>query len=184
MDFNGHFQLMAQYNQRMNKQVYQAAAQLSAELFNQDQGAFFGSISGVLNHILVGDLIWLARFAHHQQSYQTLQNLSQLPKPKGLDHVLFSDLSLLTQAREEVDGAIIRWLDQETAPDHFYKDLSYSNTKGIVSQRNFAELVSHLFNHQTHHRGQVSTLLSQNGIDIGITDFLMEIPDKNTHLEK
>ncbi|MAC46924.1 MAG: hypothetical protein CMI12_08730 [Oceanospirillum sp.] len=62
--------------------------------------------------------------------------------------------------------------------------MSYSNTQGIVSQRNFAELVSHLFNHQTHHRGQVSTLLSQNGIDIGITDFLMEIPDKNTHLEK
>ena len=178
MDFKGHFQLMAQYNQRMNHQVYQAAAQLTAEQFNQDQGAFFGSISGVLNHILVGDLIWLSRFAQHQVSYQSLKDLSLLPKPKGLDHLLFSELDALSQARQHVDSAIICWLDKEAASDHFYQDLSYSNTKGIVSQRNFAELVSHLFNHQTHHRGQVSTLLFQSGTDIGVTDFLMDIPDK------
>lgn len=83
MDFKGHFQLMAQYNQRMNHQVYQAATQLSAEQLNQDQGAFFGSISGVLNHILVGDLIWLSRFAQHQVSYQSLKDFPSCLNLKG-----------------------------------------------------------------------------------------------------
>ena len=59
----------------------------------------------------------------------------------------------------------------------FSRNLDYSNTKGVKSTRNFGELVSHLFNHQTHHRGQVSTLLNQMGHDIGTTDYLFDIPE-------
>ncbi|CAM3083108.1 DinB family protein [Moritella viscosa] len=53
----------------------------------------------------------------------------------------------------------------------------YSNTAGAVSERNFGALVSHLFNHQTHHRGQLSTILNQLDIDVGVTDLLIEIED-------
>ena len=178
MGFNEHFKHMARYNRRMNQQVYQWARQLPPEQLSQDQGAFFGSILGVLNHILVGDLIWLTRFVQHHKRYQSLQELQHLPKPNALNHQMYSDLITLEEVRQQVDGVIVRWLDTETEDSDFYQDLSYSNTKGIISQRNFAELVAHLFNHQTHHRGQVSTLLSQNGVDIGVTDFLIDIPDK------
>ena len=59
-----------------------------------------------------------------------------------------------------------------------YEDLSYKNMSGVDSSRNFGELILHFFNHQTHHRGQVSTLLSQHGIDIGVTDLLSLIAEK------
>ena len=73
---------------------------------------------------------------------------------------------------------IQEWLSIEVVEDDFDRDLTYTNSKGVVSSRNFSELVSHLFNHQTHHRGQVSALLYQKGADIGVTDFLMDIPDR------
>jgi uncharacterized damage-inducible protein DinB len=77
-----------------------------------------------------------------------------------------------------VDEIIEKWLESDTEYSHFQQDLTYQNSRGVVSVRNFAELVAHLFNHQTHHRGQVSALLFQLGVDVGVTDFLMDIPDK------
>ena len=64
-----------------------------------------------------------------------------------------------------------------TFESDFEEDFLYRNTQGLEFQNNFGEVVEHLFNHQTHHRGQVSTLLNQLGKDIGITDFIVDIPD-------
>ncbi len=153
-----HFQLMAQYNLRMNAQVYAAASQLSAEDLAQDMGAFFKSILGTLNHILVGDLFWLNRFALLH----------------GADSNKFS--SIKTLKTFPLDLVIQEWLTKDACHEDFKQDLTYHNSKGEGASRDFGELVAHLFNHQTHHRGQVSTLLSQKGIDVGGTDFLMDIP--------
>ncbi|MFT6986914.1 MAG: putative damage-inducible protein DinB [Psychromonas sp.] len=177
MNLQSHFILMSDYNQRMNSQIYNLVKELDERDVNDDRGAYFKSIIGTLNHILVGDLIWLTRFSKHSNRYRSLVDLSDLPKPKGLDDIIFSDLSLLLEARQKVDLSICRWLKNETIENDFDKLLAYSNTKGVVSKRDFGELISHLFNHQTHHRGQLSTLLNQMKLDIGVTDYLFEIPE-------
>ncbi len=176
-----HFQLMAQYNLRMNAQVYEAASQLSAEDLACDMGAFFKSILGTLNHIMVGDLFWLNRFSllHRDDSKQfaSLQTaLQAFPKPNALNQILFEDFSELHKIRKYLDAAIQAWLTTDTSEQDFTLDLTYHNSKGEGATRDFGELVSHLFNHQTHHRGQVSTLLSQKGVDMGGTDYLVDIP--------
>ena len=76
--------------------------------------------------------------------------------------------------RGVIDFALINWVTNDIDVTDFERNLVYSNTKGVKSSRNFGELVGHLFN---HHRGQVSTLLNQMGHDIGVTDYLFDIPD-------
>ncbi|BBB30770.1 DinB family protein [Neptunomonas japonica] len=172
-----HFQLMAIYNRRLNKQIYQASTNLSSAELEEDVGAFFKSILGALNHIVVGDLLWLSRFATHSSRYQSLACLATHPKPSSLDEQLYDNLDAYWLVRKDIDDRVHEWLSSEVLETDFERLLTYSNSKGIVSKRNFSELVSHLFNHQTHHRGQVSALLYQKGVDIGVTDFLIDIPD-------
>jgi uncharacterized damage-inducible protein DinB len=168
---------MANYNARMNKQILSVAENLSQDELTENKGAYFHSILGTLNHILVGDIIWLTRFNLHSESYESLKSIIELPKPKGLNDILYPDVKSFTYAREIIDSAVIKWLGSDIDEMDFCRNLEYSNTKGVNSSRNFGELVSHLFNHQTHHRGQVSTLLNQMGHDIGATDYLFDIPE-------
>lgn len=180
MSFKEHFKLMADYNYRMNRQVYQTSGKLKEEELTKNVGAFFCSVLGSLNHILVGDLIWLTRFSNLSNDFKSLNKLNKYPKPSELSDVLYLEFSELCRVREEVDLIIQSWVRGEIKEEHLELDLTYSNTKGITSSRCFSELVSHLFNHQTHHRGQISTLLYQFGHDVGTTDFLIDIPDKHT----
>lgn len=175
MKLLSHFILMADYNQRMNGQFSNVIATLSDEIVHQDLGAYFSSIIGTLNHILVGDIIWLTRFSSHETNYLVLKSILELPKPNGLNDMIFPDFSAFKIAREKVDILLSTWLKTEANENDFNKNLAYANTKGIISTRNFGELVCHLFNHQTHHRGQLSTLLNQQGLDVGVTDFLIDI---------
>ncbi|MCP8900466.1 DinB family protein [Gilvimarinus xylanilyticus] len=175
-----HIQLMAGYNMRLNNQVYRAAAQLDHASLAAPAGAYFDSVLGTLNHILVGDLLWLARFANHCEGYPSLQALSELPAPQSLDQLLYPHFGALGAVRRLVDEAIVSWSARELQSTDLNMPLAYRNRLGESAVRHFGELVLHLFNHQTHHRGQVSTLLSQKGVDIGSTDFLLDIPRLDT----
>lgn len=139
-------------------------------------GAYFGSIAGSLNHILVGDLLWLSRFRNHSDRYQSLQLLDSYPKPVALDEILYNDMDKLKVARADLDDVIIGWAAETTDSD-FEKPLTYHSINGKAHRKNFGEVVAHFFNHQTHHRGQISTMLSQLGVDIGVTDFIVDVPD-------
>ncbi|MDO3381442.1 DinB family protein [Gilvimarinus algae] len=171
-----HCRLLALYNLRMNRQVYGAAAGLDEATLAEPAGAFFGSILGTLNHILVGDLLWLNRFAAHSPAYTSLMPLAELPRPTRLDELLYDRFGALSSARALVDEAIVHWSADELAAADLDRPLAYHNSKGEPATRDFGELLMHFFNHQTHHRGQVSTLLNQRGVDIGVTDFLIDIP--------
>jgi len=180
VNIQNHFQLMAQYNLRMNAQVYTAASQLSADELAQDMGAFFKSILGTLNHIMVGDLFCLNRFSllhgADSNSFSSLKMaLQDFPKPSALDQILFEDFTDLQENRERLDLVIQEWLNNEACEENFKQGITYHNSKGERATRDFGELASHLFNHQTHHRGQASTLLSQKSIDIGVAHFLNKI---------
>lgn len=167
--------LMAEYNRWMNERLYEAATTLDAETLAADKGAFFGSILGTLNHIAVADTIWLHRFAQHEASFPSLGALSRFPRPSALSQSLAPDLEGLRRHRRELDALIQNWVS-ELRPEHLSASIAYANMAGVTSNRNFGALLQHFFNHQTHHRGQVSTLLFQSGVDVGVTDLLAVIP--------
>lgn len=177
MSVHEHFKLLASYNQWMNEKVYEAAAQLGEDELLADRGAFFGSILGTLNHLVVGDTIWLKRFATHPACREVLKPIAGLPTPTALDQLLFTGLAGLREHRQWLDTLICDWVASLSEDDLDYV-LSYRNTKGVPFKRPFSQLMLHFFNHQTHHRGQVSTLLSQAGVDLGVTDLLALIPNE------
>ena len=166
-----HIVLMASYNEWMNARLYEAAGKLSPQKLAADRKAFFGSILGTLNHIVVGDTAWLKRFATHPAGYGSLDPVRRLPAPFSLDQILFADFGELLAHRKMLDEVIKRWA-AELAEADLPHVLHYANLKGISGQRRFSSLVMHFFNHQTHHRGQATTLLHQAGQDVGVTDLL------------
>lgn len=173
-----HFELLSIYNQWMNSKLYEAASQLSDTELATDRGAFFGSILGTLNHIMVGDIIWLKRLANHPACVSLLRETAGIEQPTRLDQMLFKDLGRLSQQRTRLDSIIINWI-AELSEDDLNVVLTYHNTQGVAANKRYSSLVYHFFNHQTHHRGQVSTLLLQAGVDIGDTDLLALIPDES-----
>lgn len=176
MAFGSQFELMANYNQWINTKIYTAANELGGELASRNLGAYFGSILGTLNHILVADIIWLKRFTAHPANFRSIAFLSNIENPKSLDTLLFTDLHQLGKERKHLDQVIIALIAEATEADYDHV-LSYSNVKGIPARKKFGFLMCHFFNHQTHHRGQITTLFNQNGIDIGVTDLLAAIPN-------
>ena len=153
-----HGQLMAQYNEWMNSRLYALCATLPAIELRKDRGAFFKSIYATLNHIAYGDLAFLSRFTGSP---------SVVPEP-GVD--LFGAFDLLRAQRAALDQRILAW-SESLSSAWLAEPLTYTS-KIDGKTRTIAKwvLVSHMFNHQTHHRGQVTTLLSQMGLDIGSTD--------------
>lgn len=129
-----------------------------------DRQAFFGSILATLNHIVVADIIWLKRFTDHPAKHSELEIIRSLSKPQSLDQMLFDDFSELSKHRKVLDGVIVNWANVLT-DDELNQVLHYANTKGIPGDKKSFNLLMHFFNHQTHHRGQVTTLLSQVGVD-------------------
>jgi uncharacterized damage-inducible protein DinB len=177
MGMCSHILLMASYNQWMNARLYQAAGRLSAQELAADRGAFFKSVLGTLNHIVVGDTVWLQRFATHPARYAALEPVRQLAAPASLDQILFADFAALSAHRGMLDEVIRRWA-AEVKEEHLGHLLEYRNLQRIPGRRRFGSLVMHFFNHQTHHRGQAGTLLHQAGHDVGVTDLLTLIPNE------
>lgn len=172
------FRLQAQYNRWINRKVFEAAARLGPEGVAQDRGAFFGSILNTLNHIMVGDLIWLRRFAAEHPSRPPVVPTGEAgwPQADTLRQILYADFDELRRKRDALDAVIEDWIGGLGEAD-LDIDLSYCNTQGVPARRSFGLLLVHLFNHQTHHRGQVTTLLTQAGEDVGATDLLLMVPN-------
>ncbi len=152
-----HYQLMARYNRWMNEKLYAVCADISDADRKRDMGAFFKSIHGTLNHLLYGDIAWLGRFKK-----QVI--------PTVILAELYADFDELRAARVAKDREILEWADALT-PEWLAAPFTYtSNVDRKTRELPAWTLVSHLFNHQTHHRGQLTTLIKQLGIDPGDTD--------------
>lgn len=177
MSRTDHICLMAKYNEWMNTRLYEAVMSLPDEEIVANRNAFFGSILGTLNHLAVGDTIWLKRFATHPANYSALESVRNLLIPASLGQLLYSDVKSLSNYRRSLDQVITEWA--HSIKDHDLDQvLHYASTKGVAADKNFFSLALHFFNHQTHHRGQATTLLSQAGVDIGVTDLLALIPNE------
>jgi uncharacterized damage-inducible protein DinB len=149
---------MAQYNAWMNESLYSKAATLSDEQRKRDLGAFFKSLHGTFNHLLLADGAWMMRFR------------GEKPQIGSMADEVHSDFDQLYAARRAMDHEILEWaraLDPAKADSDFYF-YSVAFQKEITIP--YATTVMHVFNHQTHHRGQATTLLKQLGVDPGPTD--------------
>ena len=111
----------------------------------------------------------------HRSGFVSLQAMAGMAAPAGLAHIYSDDLDTLLEHRARLD-AIIGALAAELSDSDLAQPITYKNSRGEC-RKNFGALLLHLFNHQTHHRGQASTLLSQAGVDIGVTDLLEWIPE-------
>ena len=167
---------MADYNRWMNEKVYAAASRLSAQELAAARGAFFGSVIGTLNHLMVADLIWLKRFTRLPASPAALDCLQEIETPSSLDQLLYEDFAQLHEQRVWLDQVIAAWACALQA-EHLEHILEY-DARNRRFRKRFTGLAMHFFNHQTHHRGQATTLLSQAGIDVGETDLRALLADE------
>ncbi len=168
------FRLMAQYNSWVNNYIYELAASLSEEERQHNLEAFFQSIHGTLSHLLLGDRAWLGRFATGTSyTFNTLQDAKLAFEFESLGQILYPDFEDLRRERRETDQVIEAWM-QELQPEMLSTRVHYANpARRIEREHSLWFGLTHFFNHQTHHRGQVTTLLSQLGRDYGMTDFLV-----------
>jgi len=137
----------ARYNRWANRRLFDAVAKLDEAAYKADRGAFFGSLEGTLNHLLIGDRIWMRRFT------------GQGPVHTELAAIPYPALDALRTAREGEDERIVAYADTLSDAD-LDRTFVYSTlTAGEVSQR-LGDALDHFFNHQTHHRGQAHTLVT------------------------
>ncbi|MDW5444567.1 DinB family protein [Polaromonas sp. SM01] len=170
--FLDNYRFLARYNRWMNQRLYQACETLSDEERKRERGAFFGSIHHTLTHLVLADKMWLQRFAAQPTVFAALPS-ALLAMPEGSDYSsdLHPDWEDLKHARKAVDAAIELWL-AEMSPDFLLGTMHYANTKGVPRAHPAWQAMTHFFNHQTHHRAQAGTLLTQAGVDIGVTDLI------------
>jgi uncharacterized damage-inducible protein DinB len=150
--------LMARYNSWMNERVYALCAAMTDAERKRDRGAFFASIHGTLNHLLWADRMWLGRFAGPPCTHPQF----------GAD--MFADFEELREERGSTDRVMLEWADG-VSPEWLAAALVYTSVVDRRTRRLHAAIAAvHMFNHGTHHRGQLTTLLKQAGVDPGVID--------------
>jgi uncharacterized damage-inducible protein DinB len=152
---------MAGYNAWCNERIYDVVAQLPDADYRADRGAFFKSVHGTLNHLLVADRIWLKRFSGRGDA------------PNRLDAILFENLDDLRDARHREDERIIAYIDSLSEADLGGRIRYKTITNPVEIEQPLAPALIHFFNHQTHHRGQVHGLLTGFGLEAPSLDLIL-----------
>jgi uncharacterized damage-inducible protein DinB len=156
---------MARFNEWVNRQLYDKVAALDDEAYRADTGIFFNSIHHTLNHLLVVDRLWIGRVTGTDRGIHSL------------DQILFEDFASLRAARETEDRGLIALLDE--MPEGKIEALVQFSTikRDRHLEARVRDLLSGLFNHQTHHRGQIYAVLQQRGMELPDVDLPFFLPE-------
>jgi uncharacterized damage-inducible protein DinB len=154
------FETLARYNRWMNEKLYTICAGMSDEERKRDLRAPFHSIHGTFNHLLLVDRLWLGRFQHQEFHITTLAD------------ELYSDFDELRRERNITDDAIDAWLATLHESDLANAFTFHSRSRNQDNTFLLASVMLHFFNHQTHHRGQITAMIETLGYDCGVTDLL------------
>jgi len=160
-----HFQRMAAYNRWANAKLYEAVGTLPAAEIAAPRSGFFPSLLKTLNHLLVGDTVWMSRLdgdGNHGVA--------------GLDQILHTDFAALRVARVAMDDRIVAFVDR-LAPPRLAEDLVYRTVAGDPMKTQVAQVLAHFFNHQTHHRGQAHAMLSDAKVSPPVLDLIYFLRD-------
>lgn len=172
------YRTLARYNAWFNARLYASAATLPDEQRRRELGAFFGSVHRTLNHLILCDHVWLMRSEPGLAAAIPRDAAGNALRPSSLDLVLYDDFELLAARRRELDETIRGWIESLSEAD-LDREVAYRTTTGVPQRHPLWWALTHLFNHQTHHRGQVTTLLSQLGCDPGVTDLLAMLREES-----
>lgn len=165
----GYVRTMARYNAWQNRQVTQALADMPDAELRADRGAFFGSIMATLNHLLWADTIWMSRFDPSVAA----------PTVPGTQSVqLTPTFAVWSAERFRLDGAIRIWADTLRAVDLRADVTWYSGVLGRDMQTPLMQCIAHVFNHQTHHRGQVHAMMTAAGLKAPVSDLIFMPEDE------
>lgn len=159
-----NLQRMAGYNRWANQRLYDAAGKLSPEAIAAPRSGFFPSLLKTLNHILVGDTVWIGRLEATGSSI------------KSLDQILHPEFGALRAARAAMDERITAFVDG-VAPARLEEDLVYRTVAGEAMTTQVAQVLVHVFNHQTHHRGQAHAMLSSTEVAPPSLDLILYLRD-------
>ena len=133
------FELFGEYNQLMNQRLYAASSKLPDEKLKENRGAFFKSLFGTLNHIFVGDIIWLKRFSRVPSKQQVLSALNNYQTPVSLNSLIYTEFEELKKERQVLDKLIVEWVNTLTEESLNY-NLSYTNMKEVSFTKNYSSL--------------------------------------------
>jgi uncharacterized damage-inducible protein DinB len=142
-----YFRQFADYNHWANRRLYAAALAMPDELYRRPTGVFFGSLHGTLNHLLLTDRVWLKRLTGEGEH------------PPLLNAILYEDRDALARARMAEDARLIEIVGR-TREDDLRAVVSYQTMSGVPFRQEFGQILLHLFNHQTHHRGHAHACCS------------------------
>ncbi len=155
-----HFPLLARFSRWVNNHVYDCVGQLSPDKYRADCGLFFGSVHATLNHLLVVDRLWTGRVMGIDRGVQSLEQM------------LHDDFDQLRRAREQEDSDLIRLMD-DLSEERLQEHLTYCTiARDHRMQARIWDLLAGMFNHQTHHRGQITAVLMREGIEIPDIDLI------------
>lgn len=164
-----NFIMMSLYNQRINVQLMESCLKLPNHILKKETHSFFPNIISYWNHLLFGDLILVGRLALNEIANLSPQDLLVFPTPQAPKDIYFSTLLDIAVIRAQLDKLIIQYCSNLTEAD-CDKFITYTTTEGIEITRAVADVTQHIFNHQAHHRGQLTCVLSQFGVDYACMD--------------
>jgi uncharacterized damage-inducible protein DinB len=165
MGMKAHFRTMAAYNRWANARLYETAGKLSQAELDAPRSGFFPSLMKTLNHILVGDTVWMGRLDGTGHSGVT-----------RLDQVLHGEFAALQAARSAMDARIVAFVG-DIAEQRLREMLIYRNMAGEPMETRVDHVLAHFFNHQTHHRGQAHAMLSSTEVAPPMLDLIYYLRD-------
>ena len=171
-----NFQMMAEYNKCINNQLINCCQLLSNDDLSKDTLSFFPNIISYWNHILFGDLILLGRLAKNEISSLTSNDFNELPTPKSPRDIYHENFTNIVVLRNQVDVLISQYC-RDLTDEECDQTITYQTTENQTITKKVADVTQHIFNHQTHHRGQLTCILSQLGVDYGCMDLPVIVPD-------
>lgn len=154
------FETFARYNRWMNEKLYTICESMSDEERKRDLGVPFHSIHGTFNHLLLADRLWLGRFQNNEFHFETLAD------------ELYSDFGELRRERAKTDDAIDAWIATLSESALSGAFTFHSRSRNQDNTFLLSSVMLHFFNHQTHHRGQITAMIETLGYDCGVTDLL------------
>lgn len=166
-----HFTTLARYNAKANETLYGLLAALPGEEFEKPHGSYFISIKGILSHLITADINWLRRFRENFGDMELFSHPRLAPAGHAWTVYEFVSLRELARDRVVVDGLYSRFAT-EAGLERFGEALAYADSHGNPRRYVFRQILDHVFNHQTHHRGQVSQILDELGVEHDFSNIL------------
>jgi uncharacterized damage-inducible protein DinB len=163
------FQNLARYNERANHEMFECLSTLTGRARRRDVGSWFGSIHGILNHVIICDINWLRRYRALWPDSPVLNDPRLDPPNLSWNHDLHDDLKGLNEHRAQVDALIRAWF-QVFPPERYNEPFQYQDSVGAPRSAVAGRAFEFLFLHQTHHRGQISQILDTLGLPNNLAD--------------